>query len=178
VTAKLRVGVLGSGPIARAAHFGSATRARNAELYAICDVAADLLERMARTHCPRNTFQDYDAMLADPDLDAVIVATADAFHIPAAVAALKAGKHVLCEKPLGISVEQVEVLKPVVVQSGRVFYVGHMKRFDAGLQNARAFISGYSPRRVESGSWSDMAPSPRRVGRGAVVAQSEIAIPC
>ena len=141
MTDKLRVGVLGSGPIAQAAHFESATKARNAELYAICDVAADLLERMACTHRPRKTFQDYGAMLADPDLDAVIIATADAFHVPATEAALKAGKHVLCEKPLGISVEQVEALKSVVAESGRVLQVGHMKRFDAGLQSARAFIS-------------------------------------
>src|ERR1039458_4281995 len=63
---RLRVGVLGCGPIAQAAHFESVTKARNAELYAICDVAEDLLERMAWTHAPTRTFRDYDAMLADP----------------------------------------------------------------------------------------------------------------
>ena len=52
---RLRVGVLGCGPIAQAAHFESCTKARNADLYAICDVATDLLERMARTHAPQKT---------------------------------------------------------------------------------------------------------------------------
>lgn len=136
----LRVGVLGAGPIAQAAHFESATKARNSELYAICDVASDLLERMAATHAPKRTFRDYDTMLADPDLEAVVIATADAFHVPAAAAALKAGKHVLSEKPLGLTVEEVEDLKGVVGQSGKLLQVGHMKRFDAGLQSARAFI--------------------------------------
>ena len=139
---RLRVGVLGAGPIAQAAHFESANKARNAELYAICDVASDLLERMAWAHAPKKTFRNYDDLLSDPDVEAVIIATSDAFHVPAAIAALQAGKHVLCEKPLGISVEEVESLKAVVRQSGKVFQVGHMKRFDAGLQSARAFIAG------------------------------------
>ena len=138
---RLKVGVLGCGPIAQAAHFESAAKARNAELHAICDVAEDLLARMASMHQPARTFRDYDAMLADPELDAVIVATADAFHVAASIAALEAGKHVLCEKPLGVSVGEVEALKRVVARSGRRLQVGHMKRFDAGLQSAKDFIA-------------------------------------
>src|SRR6185503_6874345 len=92
---RLKVGVLGCGQIAQAAHFESCTKARNADLYAICDVAPDLLERMAWTHKPQRSFSSYDEMLADPRLDAVIVATSDTFHVPASIAALEAGKHVL-----------------------------------------------------------------------------------
>ena len=138
---RLRVGVLGCGPIAQAAHFESASKARNAELYAICDVADDLRERMAATYAPQRSFRDYDEMLADPELDAVIVATADAFHVAAATRALEAGKHVLCEKPVGVAVEEVEALKRTIASSGRVLQVGHMKRFDAGIQSARNFIA-------------------------------------
>src|SRR3954467_9958359 len=101
---RLRIGVLGAGPIAQAAHFESCTKARNADLYAICDVADDLRERMAWTHGPEKSYADFDSMLADPQLDAVIVATADAFHVEATTRALEAGKHVLCEKPLGVTV--------------------------------------------------------------------------
>lgn len=137
---KLRVGILGCGPISQAAHFESASKAKNAELYAICDVAEDLRNRMAATHAPTRSFADYDEMLADPDVDAVIIATSDAFHVAAAMAALKAGKHVLCEKPLGVSVEEVEELRAVVLQTGRHLQVGTMKRFDAGVQSARQFI--------------------------------------
>jgi predicted dehydrogenase len=136
----LRVGVLGCGPIAQAAHFESCTKAANAELYAICDVADDLRERMAATHAPRRTYADYDAMLADPDLEAVIIATSDAFHVPAARRALEAGKHVLCEKPLATSVEEAESLRAVVAASDKILQVGHMKRFDPGLEAAHDFI--------------------------------------
>ncbi len=136
----LRVGVLGCGPIAQAAHFEACTKARNATLHAICDVADDLRQRMAVTHGPARQFADYDAMLADPELEAVIIATADAFHVPAAIRALQAGKHVLCEKPLATGVEEAERLRGHV--GDRVLQVGHMKRFDAGIQAAKAFVSG------------------------------------
>jgi predicted dehydrogenase len=137
----LKVGVLGCGPIAQAAHFESAVKARNAELYAICDVANDLRERMAATHAPRKSFADYDKMLADPELDAVIIATADAFHVQASIAALKAGKHVLTEKPIGITVEEVEELQREVKRSGKVLQIGHMLRFDVGIQSAKDFVT-------------------------------------
>ena len=137
---KLNVGVLGCGPIAQAGHFESCTKARNAQLYAICDVATDLRERMAATHAPHKSYADYDAMLADPDLDAVIIATSDAFHVPASIRALEAGKHVLCEKPLALGLEDAEELAKVVARTGKLFQVGHMKRYDIGLQEAKRFI--------------------------------------
>ena len=137
---RLNIGVLGCGPIAQAGHFESCTKARNARLYAICDVATDLRDRMAATHAPQKSYGDYDAMLADPDLDAVIIATADAFHVPASIKALKAGKHVLCEKPLALGLEEADELARVVASSGKRFQVGHMKRYDAGLQEAKRFI--------------------------------------
>jgi predicted dehydrogenase len=141
MTAKLNVGVLGCGPIAQAGHFESCTKASNARLYAICDVAADLRERMAWTHAPEKSYGDYDEMLADPKLDAVIIATSDAFHVPASIKALRAGKHVLCEKPVGIGLEEVLELAREVALSGRRFQVGHMKRYDIGLQEAKRFIA-------------------------------------
>ncbi len=149
----LRVGVLGCGPIAQAAHFESCTKARNATLHAICDVADDLRTRMAATHAPSRDFADYDAMLADPDLEAVIIATSDAFHVPAARRALEAGKHVLCEKPLALSVEDAESLRGVAAATGTILQVGHMKRFDAGLQAAKAFIDGPMGQMVALKAW-------------------------
>src|SRR5688572_20976415 len=97
---RLGLGILGCGPIAQAAHFEAARKARNVELHAICDVADDLRERMAVLHQPNTTYSDYAAMLADPQVDAVLIATADQFHVRLCQEALAAGKHVLVEKPL------------------------------------------------------------------------------
>ncbi len=137
---RLRIGVLGCGPIAQAAHFESCAKARNADLYAICDVADDLRERMAAIFRPEKSYADYSRMLADPDVDAVIIATSDSFHVKAAEIALAAGKNVLCEKPLGVCVEEVESLRATAEASRKILQVGHMKRFDPGIQAAKAFI--------------------------------------
>ena len=137
---RLKVGVLGCGPIAQFAHFESCQKAGNADLFAICDVAGDLVDRMAAIYQPQRKYLDYDAMLADPEIEAVIIATSDTFHVEASRRALAAGKHVLCEKPIGISVEEVESLATDVKTSGKILQVGHMKRFDQGLEAARDFV--------------------------------------
>ena len=136
----LRVGVLGCGPIAQFAHFDACRKARNAELYAICDVAEDLVTRMAAIHQPRRTFLRFEEMLADPELDAVIVATSDPFHVALSQQALAAGKHVLVEKPLGVNVEECEALRTQALAADRVLQVGNMKRFDPGIAFAHRFI--------------------------------------
>lgn len=137
----LRVGVLGCGPISQAAHFDACRKARNAELYAICDVSAELLTRMAVTHAPRVAYTRYEEMLADPQVEAVIVGIADQFHVAAAQQALAAGKHVLVEKPMGVSVEECMALVESVHAAQRVLQVGTMKRFDPGIAFARRFIA-------------------------------------
>lgn len=137
---RLRIGVLGAGPIAQFAHFEACRRARNAELYAVCDVADDLLQHAARIHQPQKLYSAYDDMLGDANVEAVIIATADALHVPLAMRALAAGKHVLVEKPLGISLEPCLDLAQRVRATGLVLQVGYMKRFDPGIAFARDFI--------------------------------------
>ena len=136
----LKIGILGCGPISQFAHFDACRKSRNAELYAICDVAEDLLNRMAAVHGPRMTYRDYDQMLADPQVEAVIIATADQFHVPFCLKAIAAGKHVLVEKPLGISIEECEQLRCLLKGSKLTFQVGNNRRFDPGATFAWQFI--------------------------------------
>ena len=107
----LRLGILGCGPISQIAHFDAAKKARNIELTAICDLADDLRERMTTLHQPRFGYRDYDEMLANPLVEAVLIGSADQFHVPLALKAIAAGKHVLVEKPLGVSLEECEELR-------------------------------------------------------------------
>ena len=136
----LRVGILGCGPISQFAHLESAQKAKNVTLRAVCDADHSLAERFGSFYDAEKTYFDYDEMLADDSLDAVIVATSDAFHVPAARKALAAGKHVLCEKPMGVSVEEVKGLAADVEKSGLIVQVGHMLRFDPGIEATRKFI--------------------------------------
>lgn len=137
---KLNVAVLGCGPIAQAAHLEASRRGRNTVLYAICDVADDLRERMAVLHQPKVQYARYEQMLDDPQVDLVIIATADDFHVPAASQAIRAGKHVLVEKPLSGNLDECQALAREVHASGVAFQVAHMKRFDEGISFARQFI--------------------------------------
>ncbi len=131
---------LSAGQFAQAAHFESANEASNVRLHANCDRAQDPLGRMAITHALSRIYTDYDAMLVDPQWDAVPVATADKFHVPACLAALRAGEHVLCEKPIRTTFDEVDHSRDVVRASGRVLHVAHMKRFDPGIRSARDFV--------------------------------------
>ena len=138
---RLRIGILGAGQIAQAAHLEAARKARNAELYALCEAAEDLLAPVAAAHRPQVTYTDYDGMLADGRVEAVIVAVADQFHVPMALKAIEAGKHVLVEKPMGVGVEECEALAAAVARSGLVLQVGTMRRFDPNVAHARDFIA-------------------------------------
>jgi predicted dehydrogenase len=137
---RLRIGLLGCGPISQAAHLDAIRKARNADLYAICDVAEDLTDRLAAVYQPEAVYNDFVAMLADPQVEAVVIAVADQFHVPLCRQALAAGKPVLVEKPLGTTVEECEDLRDLVTQTGLVFQVGNNRRFEPGMTQARCFV--------------------------------------
>lgn len=136
----LRLGILGCGPIAQIAHFDAAKKARNIELTAVCDLADDLRERMTALHQPRLAYRSYEEMLANPEIEAVLIGVADQFHVPLALQAIAAGKHVLVEKPLGVTIEECEELRRRLRTSKLVFQIGNNRRFDPGIAFARKFI--------------------------------------
>ena len=136
---RLRLGMLGAGPIAQFGHLEAAAKSRNVDLFALCDVAEALLDSLRAFYRVATTYTDYEAMLADPKVEAVLIATSDAFHVPAARLALRAGKHVLVEKPLGVTSAECHELIDLAEQTGLVCQVGHMKRFDPGVRAARHF---------------------------------------
>ncbi len=105
----LRIGVLGGGPIAQSAHFDATRKARNTELYAICERAENLLQTIAEIHRPTVTYREYNAMLADQQVEAVILATADQYHVPLAIQALNAGKHSCWRSRFGIALRYIVI---------------------------------------------------------------------
>jgi len=137
----LPIGILGCGPIAQFAHFESVQKGHNTRLAAVCDRDEGLAKHFGSFYDAEKIYTDYDAMLADPHVKAVIIATSDAFHVPAARKALAAGKHVFCEKPIGLSVEEVEELAADVKRTGLTLQVGHMLRFDPGIEAAHDFVT-------------------------------------
>ena len=84
----LQIGVLGCGPIAQIGRIDAVCNARNAEPYAICGQASDLVEAMSAIHEPKVAYLSFDEMLADKEVEAVINATADQFQVPLSLKAL------------------------------------------------------------------------------------------
>lgn len=150
---QLRLGILGCGPISQIAHFDAAKKARNIELTAICDLAGDLRDRMAALHQPRLVFGDFAEMLACPDVDAVLIGVADQFHVPLASQAIAAGKPVLVEKPLGVSIEECEQLSRQVAESKLTFQIGNNRRFDPGIAFAHRFVREELGRMIAFKAW-------------------------
>jgi len=136
----LRIGVVGCGAISQVAHLDACRKARNAELYAICDLAEDLVKKMQSIHEPRKTFRTAEEMFADPLVEAIIIATADQFHVALCRAAVAAAKPVLVEKPLGVTIEECEQLRDELRAKRLIFQVGNNRRFDPGVVFAKDFV--------------------------------------
>jgi predicted dehydrogenase len=116
-------------------------------------VAEDLRERMKTVHQPVVAYRDYAAMLADQQVEAVIIAIADQFHVAASIQALEAGKHVLVEKPLGTTVESCRELRDYALAAKLIIEVGNNRRFDPGIAFARRFISEEMGQRIALKAW-------------------------
>src|SRR6185295_2243292 len=95
---------------------------------------------MAVMHEPRVAYRNYDEMLADRNVEAIIIGVADQFHVPLALKAIEAGKHVLVEKPLGVSIEECEELRARVHASRFTLQIGNNRRFDPGIAFTQKFI--------------------------------------
>lgn len=105
-----------------------------------CDLQPQRAESMARTTGCRVT-PDVDNALGD-DVDAVIVATLNSTLAAIGEKAIRAGKHVLIEKPAGISVKQIETLEKLAEESGSIVRVGYNHRYHPSFQKARQIIDG------------------------------------
>jgi D-xylose 1-dehydrogenase (NADP+, D-xylono-1,5-lactone-forming) len=119
VTARLRWGIVGPGRIAprlvRAV--GASDRG---ELVGVASRDRDRAAAFAELHDIPRSFGSYEALLAEPDVDVVYVALPNHLHAEWAVRALQAGKHVLCEKPLALSVEEVDAIAEAADRAGRI----------------------------------------------------------
>ena len=101
----IKVAVIGVGSISEC-HLDAYVKNKDAELYAICDINPETLKRQGeRYNIPEERrFLDYKELLKLPEIDAVSVCTWNSEHAPVTIAALQAGKNVLCEKPMATSV--------------------------------------------------------------------------
>ncbi len=123
----VRVGIVGTGGMA-AAHAQAYARIPECRVVACCDIDAAKARAFAAKHGIAATFPSLDALLGDGGVDAVSVVTPDAFHCPASLAILKAGKHVLCEKPLATSAADARRMARAAAKAGTIAMVNFTYR--------------------------------------------------
>lgn len=126
---KLRIGVVGAGNISCNAHLPAYQNVHNAVVCAIADLDVERARKAAEKFNIPKYYGSVEEMLAAEDIDAVDVCTWNNGHAPVSVAAANAGKHVICEKPLTVSVEEGLRIKNAVEKSGVKFMLAVPGRF-------------------------------------------------
>lgn len=111
-------GVLGCARIANSAVIPGIKSASNANLYAIASRSKDKLEEFNKNHNPEKTYESYMDLLKDPKIDAVYIPLPNSLHCEWVIKAAENKKHILCEKPLGISAKEVEVMRDACNKNG------------------------------------------------------------
>lgn len=136
----MRLVIVGCGRIAQAAHLPALERIPGIEVAAVADRSEFLAKEIA-ARWGAAAFTDAERALRDTGADAALITVPDRLHARLAAAALRAGKHVLIEKPLTDTAEQGRQLADVVAETGKVLRVGTMKRHDPGVIRARRAVA-------------------------------------
>ena len=143
---KLKVAVIGNGGIS-GVHLRGYSLNPDVEIYALCDINEERLNRRGDEYHvdPARRFTDVNEMLAAcPEIEAVSVCTWNAAHAQCAIAALNAGKHVLCEKPMAMTVEEAEAMQAAAEKNNRLLMIGFVRRFGNDCAIMKDFIdNGY-----------------------------------
>jgi predicted dehydrogenase len=137
---KVRVGVIGAGRFAEQAHIPGVQAHPDGEVVALCARNGERASALAARCGVARVYTDYHELLAQPDIEAVTVATPDALHLPVALSALAAGKHVFCEKPLTMDVAEARRLVAAAESAGLVNMVAFTFRYTHALRTMRRLI--------------------------------------
>lgn len=139
---KVKIGLAGLGRLGEQHAKNVATKIKNAELVALCDVNKNKLDAICDELEVRYRFCDFDEMAKNDEIDAIIIVSPSSLHAKHIEKALDAGKHVFSEKPLGFTMEEcLRAEKAVERHPEKVFMLGFMKRFDKSYRYAKEKVS-------------------------------------
>jgi predicted dehydrogenase len=135
----INVGIIGCGKIAQVRHIPEYADNQNVRLTGFFDIEQLRSADLAKKYGGR-TYATYQEMLDDSSIDAVSVCSANVSHAEITIAALKAGKHVLCEKPMAVTLQECEEMVKVANLSGRYLMIGHNQRLAKAHVKAKKLI--------------------------------------
>ena len=136
----LNICVIGCGRAGRIHAKSYAGGVMGARLLAVCDPSEEARASAAADFGASRTYADWQDVLGDPDIDAVVVVTPTGLHRDIVVAAAAAGKHVFCEKPMASSEAECDEMIAACEQAGVKLQIGFMRRFEESVQHAKEAI--------------------------------------
>ena len=137
---KLRVGLIGCGSIATSAHVPALQRlSALLRVRSVCDIRPGEAERVAQSLGAAWT-TDYRRLLDDPQIDAVVITTPEFLHAEQTLAAVEAGKHVLCEKPMARTLSEADAMIVAARAAGVQLMIAHSRRFTSRYRRAHELL--------------------------------------
>lgn len=139
---KLKVGIIGTGGISHCHMNGYKTLSDRVDVTAVCDIDEEKVKAYAAKFNVPRWYTDYNEMMAKEDLDAVSVTTWNAAHKGAAIAALRGGANVICEKPMAMNQIEAQEMYDVAKETGKVLQIGFVRRYGRDADLVKKFIAG------------------------------------
>ncbi|MBE5761660.1 MAG: Gfo/Idh/MocA family oxidoreductase [Clostridiales bacterium] len=136
---KLNFAVIGCSNMAKT-HMNGIIANEGAELYAICDIDEDILKNRHEEFPSAKAFTDYRELVKDENVDAVVLVTPDQLHLEMTEAFLRAGKDVLCEKPMALTLNECEEMMRIEKETGKMLMIGQICRCTPGFVLAKKLI--------------------------------------
>jgi len=140
MTDRVSWGILGNATIARKCVIGAIQKSRNGRVHALGTRSPADAEEVAAKNGIRNVYDGYEALLADPAVDAVYVPLPNHMHLPWTLKALSAGKHVLCEKPLACNIGEAREMAARAKETGLLLMEAFMYRFHPRSRHIKQIV--------------------------------------
>ncbi len=137
---RLKIGVIGCGTIARLRHLPEYAANKDVEITAVCDIVENRVKEIAEMYSAK-AYTNYEELLSDKSIDAISVCLPNYLHAVVSIAASKAGKHVLCEKPMATSREEAQQMIEAASATNKKLMIGHNQRFVPSHEKARQLIA-------------------------------------
>jgi predicted dehydrogenase len=137
---KAKLAVIGCGGLAQSQHLPNLFKIDNAELVAICDMFQENLDKVGDYYGIERRELDHKKILADPEIDGVLIVTREDSHVPLTIEALAAGKHVYVEKPLAETADECAKVVEAQEKSGKIVAIGMNRRMAPAYQYAKKLL--------------------------------------
>mgnify|MGYP000306634631 CR=1 FL=1 len=137
---RIKVGVIGCGAIAQRRHLPEYRERKDVEIIAVCDFHLSRAKEVSEMFGVKNAYDRHEQLLADKEIEAVSICTPNHLHAALSIEAMKAGKHVLCEKPMAVTLEQAEAMVRSAEENGVFLMVGHNQRLMPVHQKAKQIL--------------------------------------